>query len=80
MGWLTPLQHISCLVCSKHGGWHESSKAALQGVRQLCRADVSQLCREAQYAGGLDTSLMLDDWNAPPTAGKWWWLQHLAVL
>jgi hypothetical protein len=40
-------------------------------LRQLCRADVAKLCREAQYAGGLDTSLMLDDWKAPPTAGKW---------
>jgi hypothetical protein len=32
--------------------------------------DVGKLCREAQYAGGLDKSLMLGDWNAPPTAGK----------
>jgi hypothetical protein len=38
--------------------------------------------QEAQYAGGLDKSLMLDEWNAPPTAGKlhiasagaWKWL------
>jgi hypothetical protein len=39
-------------------------------LRQFCREDVAKLCREAQYAGGLDKSLMLDDWNAPPTAGK----------
>ncbi|WIA37343.1 hypothetical protein OEZ86_014273 [Tetradesmus obliquus] len=38
-------------------------------LRQLCRDDVGKLCKEAQYAGGLDSSLMLDDWDAPPTAG-----------
>jgi hypothetical protein len=40
-------------------------------LRQFCRDDIGKLCREAQYAGGLDKSLMLDDWNAPPTAGKY---------
>ncbi|KAF6255138.1 hypothetical protein COO60DRAFT_1702966 [Scenedesmus sp. NREL 46B-D3] len=39
-------------------------------LRQLCRGDVARLCREAQYVGGLDPSLMLDDWAAPATAGE----------
>jgi hypothetical protein len=40
-------------------------------LRQFCRDDIAKLCREVQYAGGLDKSLMLDDWSAPPTAGKY---------
>jgi hypothetical protein len=51
---------VGCMPRKCAGGGNEQQNETNQGWEWW----------EAQYAGGLDKSLMLDDWNAPPTAGK----------